>query len=129
MRDIADGGRDVVAHDDQIVIAIERQVIGIIRTFGEARRGSKMLGKQTLGGEHGCAKRTEEDTCAYSCIQHARRKIKPVLSTHMFYKLKSERALLPWYPEDWAVYYPKRYGSLYRTLLSPDRLTSVDEGV
>ncbi len=44
-----------IVDDDQIVIGIERQLIGIKGPFGELRRYAEGFGKQAASGEHGHA--------------------------------------------------------------------------
>ena len=45
MRDLANRGRDVVVDDDQVVIRIERQMIGIERPLGLRRRERERFGE------------------------------------------------------------------------------------
>lgn len=41
--DLADRGRDAVIHDNQIIIGIERQMIGVERSLGLLRRARQCL--------------------------------------------------------------------------------------
>jgi hypothetical protein len=51
--DFANGGRDGVVDNQQVIIGIERHLIGIVRTFGEARRSHQLVRKEAGRGERG----------------------------------------------------------------------------
>jgi hypothetical protein len=50
--DLADGRRDAVVHDDQVVVGIERELVGIERTLGLLRRARQSLGESPRDREH-----------------------------------------------------------------------------
>ena len=50
VRDLTDGRRDAVVDDQQIVVGIERQLVGIKRPFRLGRRQGECLGERAAGG-------------------------------------------------------------------------------
>ena len=50
--DLADGRRDAVVHDDEVVVRIERQLVGIERTLRLLRRACQRLGESARHREH-----------------------------------------------------------------------------
>ena len=55
--DLAHAGRDGVVDEQQIVIQIERQPVGVVRSDGQRRSGDNLLGERALrqpqGGPNG----------------------------------------------------------------------------
>jgi hypothetical protein len=49
--DFADGGRESVVDGDEVVVRVERELVGIERPLGLARRERELLGKEARHGE------------------------------------------------------------------------------
>ncbi len=54
VRNVADGRRDRIVDDEQIVVGIERQVIGIERPFRLRRRAHELFGEDAGGIKRAC---------------------------------------------------------------------------
>ena len=53
IRDLADGRRQRVVHDQQIVVRIEREMVGVKWSFGLLRCANEFLGECAGDGEEG----------------------------------------------------------------------------
>src|SRR5438093_8211897 len=61
--DLAHGGRHAVVDDNQVIVCVERQVVGVERPFGLLRRANEFLGKCAGKGQYHRAQRqaTQEE--------------------------------------------------------------------
>src|ERR1051326_7041898 len=53
VRDRSQRGGDAVINDDEIVVSVQRKVVGVKRTFGLLRRANQFLSKSAWNGEEG----------------------------------------------------------------------------
>src|SRR2546428_6492408 len=53
VRDLAERRREAVVHYDEVIVSIQRQVVGIERPFGLARRAHEFVGEGARDGEKG----------------------------------------------------------------------------
>jgi hypothetical protein len=60
VRDLADRGGDMLVHNDQVVVGIERQMIGIEGPFGLPRRAEQLFGEGAASEQ---ARRDERAGC------------------------------------------------------------------
>src|SRR5262245_66094152 len=53
VRDLADGGRDAVVDDDQVVVGVERELVRVEGALGLRRRAREFVGEGAAEGEEG----------------------------------------------------------------------------
>jgi hypothetical protein len=51
VRDLADGGRDGVVDDEQVVVGVQRELVRVERPLGLPRRADQLLGEQAARRE------------------------------------------------------------------------------
>src|SRR5262249_48621489 len=57
--DFADGGREGIVDDDQVVVGVQRQLVGVERSLGLPRSADQLLGERAADREGG---RTQSET-------------------------------------------------------------------